>query len=131
MGNDERRYWPDAGLTVMGSAAVFALAIGASGYFSSDARGFLLVCVLSLALVAVAASLPILEGGSRSLAALFAGLCVLDLLGTSFAAFLLERPATIAAMAVAALGLTDHLLRPPVAAAAPSKTFARVSRNRR
>ncbi|MFY9970027.1 MAG: hypothetical protein WBQ45_17840 [Roseiarcus sp.] len=56
---------------------------------------------------------------------------VLDLLGTSMAAFLLERPATIAAMAVAVIGLTDHLLRPHNAAMAPSKALSRVSRNRR
>jgi hypothetical protein len=130
VGNDDRRYWLDAGLTVMGLAAIAALAIGASGYFSSEAHGFLVVCALSLALAAAAASLPILEGGSRSLVALFVVLCVLDLLGTSIAAFLLERPATIAVMAVAALGLTDHLLRPRVAAMAPSKAFSRVSRNR-
>ncbi len=47
------------------------------------------------------------------------------------AAFLLERPATTAAMAVAALGLTDHLLRRHNAAMAPSKALSRVSRNRR
>src|SRR5271165_985685 len=69
---------PDAGLTVMGLAAIIALAIGVSGYLSSDSqisatRGFLLVCTSSL-------------------------------------------------MAVAALGLTDHLMRPLVAAMAASKT---------
>src|SRR5208282_6770855 len=116
--------WPDAGLTVMGLAAIVALAISVSGHLSADSqisatRGFLLVCASSLAL---AASLPVLEGGSRGLVALFVLLCVLDLLGASIAAFLLERPVTIAAMAVAALGLTDHLMRPQVAAMAPSKT---------
>jgi hypothetical protein len=118
MTNGDWRYWPDAGLIVMGLAAIVALAIAVSGYFSSDseisaARGFLLVCASSLAVVVVAASLPILEGGSHGLVAL--------LLGTSIAAFLLERPVTIAAMAVAALGLTDHLLRPRATAKAPSK----------
>ena len=68
----------------------------------------------------VAASLPILEGGSHGLVALSVVLCVLDLLGTSIAAFLLERPVTVAAMAVAALGLTDHLMRPRAAAMARS-----------
>ncbi len=117
MANDNRRCWPDAGLTVMDLAAIVALAIGVSGYLSSDSqisatRGFLLVCTSSLALVVVAASLPILEGASRGVVALYVILCVLDPLGTSIAAFLLQRPATITAMAVAALGLTDHLMRP-------------------
>jgi hypothetical protein len=96
MTNEDWRYWPDAGLIVMGLAAIVALAIAVSGYFSSDseisaARGFLLVCASSLAVVVVAASLPILEGGSHGLVALYVVLCVLDLLGTSIAAFLLER----------------------------------------
>src|SRR5271165_4671984 len=96
--NEDRRYWPDAGLTVMGLAAIVALAISVSGHLSADSqisatRGFLLVCASSLAL---AASLPVLEGGSRGLVALFVLLCVLDLLGASIAAFLLERPVTIA-----------------------------------
>jgi hypothetical protein len=126
MTNEDWRYWPDAGLIVMGLAAIVALAIAVSGYFSSDseisaARGFLLVCASSLAVVVVAASLPILEGGSHGLVALYVVLCVLDLLGTSIAAFLLERPVTIAAMAVAALGLTDHLMRPRATAMARSK----------
>ncbi len=117
MANSDRRYWPDAGLTMMGLAAIVALAVGVSGYLSSDSqisatRGFLLVCTSSLALVVVAASLPILEGASRGVVALYVILCVLDPLGTSIAAFLLQRPATITAMAVAALGLTDHLMRP-------------------
>ena len=126
MANDDRRSLPDTGLTVMGLAAMVALAISVSGYLSSNSqisatRGFLLVCALSLALVVVAASLPILEGGSHGPVALFVVLCVLDLLGTSIAAFLLERPATTTAMAVAALGLTDHLMRPRVVAMAASK----------
>jgi len=126
MRNDERRYWPDAGLAVMGLAALVAIAIAVNGYLSSDseisaARGFLLVCASSVAVVVVAASLPILEGGSHGFVALSVVLCVLDLLGTSIAAFLLERPVTIAAMAVAALGLTDHLMRPRAAAMARSK----------
>ncbi|MBV8104486.1 MAG: hypothetical protein JO223_07665 [Hyphomicrobiales bacterium] len=128
MTNDDRWCWPDAGLTVMGLAAIVALMIGASGYLSPDleitaTRGFLFVCALSLALVVVAASLPILERGSHGPVAFFAVLCVLDLLGTSIAAFLLERPATIAAMAVAALGLTDHLMRPRAVATARSKVL--------
>ncbi len=127
MANSDRRCWPDAGLTVMGLAAIVALAIGVSGYLSSDSeisatRGFLLVCASSLTLVVVAASLPILEGASRGVVALFVILCVIDLLGTSVAAFLLGRPVTIAAMAVAALGLTDHLMRPQLTAMAHSKT---------
>jgi hypothetical protein len=126
MTNGDWRYWPDAGLIVMGLAAIVALAIAVSGYFSSDseisaARGFLLVCASSLAVVVVAASLPILEGGSHGLVALSVVLCVLDLLGTAIVAFLLERPVTIAAMAVAALGLTDHLMRPRATAMARSK----------
>jgi hypothetical protein len=125
MANDDRQCWPDAGLSVMGLAAIVALSVGVSGYLSSDleitaARGFLLVCASSLALAVVAASLPILEGGSHGPVALFVVLCVLDLLGTSITAFLLERPATIAAMAVAALGLTDHLMRPSSGRAASS-----------
>jgi len=126
MANDDRQYWPDAGLTVMGLAALVALAIGVSGYLSPDseisaARGFLLLCASSLAVVVVAASLPILECGSRGLVAFSVVLCLLDLLGTSIAASLLERPVTIAAMAVAALGLTDHLMRPRAAATARSR----------
>jgi hypothetical protein len=126
MTNGDWQYWPDAGLIVMGRAAIVALAIAVSGYFSSDseisaARGFLLVCASSVAVVVVAASLPILEGGSHGFVALSVVLCVLDLLGTSIAAFLLERPMTIAAMAVAALGLTDHLMRPRAGATARSK----------
>jgi hypothetical protein len=121
MMNSDRRYWPDAGLTVMGLAAIVTLKIGVSGYLSSDlevtaTRGFLLVCASSLALVVVAASLPILEGGSHGPVLFFVVLCVLNFLGTSITAFLLERPATIAAMAVAALGLTDHMMRPRAAA---------------
>ena len=93
----------------MGLAAMVALAASVSGYLSSylqisATRGFLLVCALSLALVVVAASLPILEGGSHGPVALFVVLCVLDLLGTSIAAFLLERPATTTAMAVVGSG---------------------------
>jgi hypothetical protein len=125
MTNGDWRYWPDAGLIVMGLAAIVALATAASGYFSSDseisaARGFLLVCASSVAVAVLAASLPILESGSHGLVALSVVLCVLDLLGTSIAAFLLERPVTVAAMAVAALGLTDHLMRPRAAAMARS-----------
>ena len=76
MTNGDWRYWPDAGLIVMGLAAIVALAIAVSGYFSSDseisaARGFLLVCASSLAVVVVAASLPILEGGSHGLGRAF------------------------------------------------------------
>ena len=49
MTNGDWRYWPDAGLTVMGLVAIVALAIAVSGYLSYDfemsaARGFLLVC---------------------------------------------------------------------------------------
>ena len=126
--NDKWRLadWPHAGLIVMGLAAIVALATAASGYFSSDflkyqqRGGFLLVCASSVAVAVLAASLPILESGSHGLVALSVVLCVLDLLGTSIAAFLLERPVTVAAMAVAALGLTDHLMRPRAAAMARS-----------
>jgi hypothetical protein len=46
--NSDRRYWPDAGLTVMGLAAIIALAIAVSSYLSSDseisaARGLIVV----------------------------------------------------------------------------------------
>ncbi len=44
------------------------------------------------------------------------------------AAFLPERPLTIAAMMVAALGLTDHVFRPRAATMVPSRRFARNSR---
>ena len=38
MTNSDRRYWPDAGLTVMGLAAIIALAIAVSSYLSSDSE---------------------------------------------------------------------------------------------
>jgi hypothetical protein len=38
MTNEDWRYWPDAGLIVMGLAAIVALAIAVSGYFSSDSE---------------------------------------------------------------------------------------------
>ena len=121
MTNGERRYWPDAGLAVMGLAALVALAIAVSGYLSPDseisaASAFLLVCASSLAVAVVASALPILEVGSHGVVVISVVVCVLDLLGISIAAFLLERPVAIAAMAVAALGLTDHLMRPRAAA---------------
>lgn len=58
-----------------------------------------------------------LEGPFQRVLTLFIVICVLDFLGIS----LLERPLTIAAMAAAALGLTNYLMRPRAVATVRSR----------
>jgi len=97
------------GARVLLGAAVAALAISIFNYFWTGngihgTAGALLVVVSSVLLAAAAAALLFAGNMGRGLRGTLVVLTVLDIVGTGLAAYFLEAPWLIAAMAVALIG---------------------------
>ena len=93
------------GTRVMAVAAVLGAFVAVFNYYSPDngidgTGGALLVIGTTLLIAALA----VLLGRPGSGRALLAGLCLILLLGTAFAAWLLNSPTLVALMAVATVG---------------------------
>ena len=104
--------------TTVTAAAAFVGALVATYNYLSPASGIdgtggaLLVIVTSLVIAAPALLLGRAARGRK----LLAGLCLVMLLGTAFAAWLLNSPALVALMTIAAVGWLLSVAAPRVAA---------------
>ena len=97
------------------AAAVAALAVSVFNYFWPDngihgSAGALLVIISTLLMAISAAALLLADGVSRSTRGMLVVLILLDIIGTSLAAYMLEADWLIGAMAAALIGWIVHLL---------------------
>ena len=97
------------GVQILIVAAAVSLALSIFNYFWTGngihgSAGALLVVISSLLMVISAAALVLVDGMSRSLRGTLVVLILLDILGTSLAAYMLEAGWLIAAMAAALIG---------------------------
>jgi hypothetical protein len=104
----------DAGAHILLIAAAAALAISVFDFFWTGngihgTPGAGLVVISSALMVAAAAALILAARMSRPQRGLLVVLVALDIVGTAFAAYLLEADLLLAAMAAAAVGWIVHL----------------------
>jgi len=105
------------GTRVMAGAAVLGALVAIFNYYSPDSGidgtgGALLVIVTTLLIAALALML----GRRGSGRALLGGLCLILLLGTAFAAWLLNSPTLVVLMAIAVVGWLLHVTAPRASA---------------
>jgi hypothetical protein len=106
----------DYGARIVSGAALLGAVVSVYNYFApssgiSDTPGALLVVITSVLVFVLGFAIGALRpgGGLRRFAS---GLCLVLILGTGFAAYLLESPTLLAAMVVCWLGWSVQLLGP-------------------
>lgn len=126
----ERRR-PSFGTWLIGAGAVIALALTIFNYFwrgngihGTAGAGLVVVSTaLMVAAFLAVASLPM----ARWLRALFIILIALDIVGTGFAAYMLEAYFVVAAMMVAAIGFVASLIKPQQAGTMAAAVIAAIA----
>lgn len=101
----------------MAAAAVAGAIVSAYNYFSPgsgiDGTGGALLVIGTTLLIAI---FSVLLGRAGKGRAMLGGLCLILLLGTAFAAWLLNSPTLVALMAIAIAGWLLHVIAPRSAA---------------
>lgn len=115
MSDDPKTRWSRAGIELLIAAAVAASAIAIFNFFWTDngihgTAGAFLVAVSSLLMLAATSAIGFASGLGGGLRGTLLALIGLDIIGTGFAAYMLEADWLVGAMVVALIGWVLNLL---------------------
>lgn len=108
---------PDYGARIVSGTGLLGAAVSLYNYFSpasgiSDTPGALLVVITSALLFLLGFAIGTPRSRAGGVRRVLSGACLFLILGTGFAAYLLESPVLLALMVVCWLGWSVHTLKP-------------------